>query len=178
MYFQETNKEVEKREPMEVQTESSKTQKSTDVIMEDVPEEEEPVENRASTSEPKEKKANREKFDSGIGDEIVENHDNLSPMSSDCESPLEHHIQWDVSSDDEMCNRRKDALDSVLCGIKWGVGSDSSSLSDAAEEAKAVPVQSEIRTISSPYTIHMRNKIQELPLPSILKNYLNFYRES
>lgn len=160
---------------MEVQTESSKTHKSTDVIMEDVPEEEEPAENRASTSEPKEKKANREKFDSGIGDEIVENHDNLSPESSDGD------IRWDaVSSDDDTkYNRGKEALDAVLCGIKWGVATDSSSSdSDAAEDIKAVPVEDEIRTISSPYTFHMRDKIQELPLPSILKNYLNFYRES
>lgn len=50
---------------------------------------------------------------------------------------------------------------------------DSSSENDH-EEAKA---DDEMRMYESPYTEYMEKKIQELPLPHILKRYLDFYRE-
>lgn len=125
---------------------------------------------KADNNQSAEKKS-RAKFDSGLGDEIVETNPDHSSEANTME------LDTDSSSDDEIrLNMCRDVLDSALISMKRGVITDSSSDNETApEEAKVV--QNEIRTIASPYTAHMKSKIQQLPLPNVLKNYLNFYRE-
>lgn len=133
------------------------------------------------------KRNNREKFDSGIGEEIIEapNSPNLVYLGS---SDSENHMDIEsISSEDELDeeergNKRGSSV--VVSGTKWRrvsvssgrLVSDSSTENETTQDEGKV-VQDEMRMISSPYASHMRNKIQELPLPSILKNYLNFYRD-
>lgn len=53
---------------------------------------------------------------------------------------------------------------------------DSSTETD--EEDEEINLSSDgMRMYESPYTEFMREKIQQLPLPPILKRYLNFYRD-
>lgn len=122
------------------------------------------------------KKGNREKFDSGIGDEIIETHNTTSPDVSDGENRMEVESNSSSSSDEDVrAKKRQGELLDIVCGMKWRFVDSSSDNENTQEESPLV--QNAIRTISSPYTIPMKKKIQELPLPSILKTYLNFYRE-
>lgn len=89
------------------------------------------------------------------------------------------------SSDDDHREKRNKRVQTSAresrCALKWrrieaGIHrfvADSSSENDN-DEAK---VDNEMRMYESPYTEHMRAKIQQLPLPTILKRYINFYRE-
>ncbi|KAJ8984799.1 hypothetical protein NQ317_003713 [Molorchus minor] len=121
------------------------------------------------------KKKKREKFDSGLGDEIVENHSDSSEDKND---------KLDISSseDEEKIKGKRSKRSKKKTGpytLKWRrmdkVVVDSSSESEGEEEEKAE--NSDQTMHESPYTDLMKAKIQELPLPPILKKYLNFYRE-
>lgn len=176
--LQEENQELEAA-PVTEQTVTDKTENSISENPDAIAEA--PVEQdmEAGASVSAVKKGNREKFDSGIGDEIIEAHNPTSPDVSEDED--ENHMDVDLSSssssdEDVRPNKRQGELLDIVCGMKWRFVADSSSDNENSEEEAPV-MQNAIRTISSPYSIPMRNKIQALPLPSILKNYLNFYRE-
>lgn len=89
------------------------------------------------------------------------------------------------SSDEDHREKRNKRVQTSAresrCALKWRriesgihrIVADSSSENDN-EEAK---IDNEMRMYESPYTEHMRAKIQQLPLPTILKRYINFYRE-
>lgn len=151
------------------------------ITAEEAPIEVEEEEVQASTSvNATNKKTNREKFDSGLGDEIIETQNTTSPEVSESENRMEvdSNSNSSASSDEDVRpNKRQGELLDIVCGMKWRFVTDSSSDNENTQEEESKVPQNEIRTISSPYSSHMRNKIQQLPLPSILKNYLNFYRE-
>ncbi|XP_060528128.1 protein-L-isoaspartate O-methyltransferase domain-containing protein 1-like isoform X2 [Cylas formicarius] len=94
----------------------------------------------------------REKFDSGLGDEIIETQDSsdddermkLDTISSCDEDPAEKRNKRDTSSSDNDDDTRP---------------------------------SKEMHMYKSPYTEQMAIKIQQLPLPPILKKYLNFLRD-
>ncbi|XP_074031779.1 protein-L-isoaspartate O-methyltransferase domain-containing protein 1 isoform X2 [Leptinotarsa decemlineata] len=129
---------------------------------------------RPSTSEAEDnRKKKREKIDSGLGDEIVENH---SETSEDIISSSEDDHQ-------EKRNKRGQSCEHEPRGaLKWRriesnihrIMDDSSSDNENEEEVK---VDNEMRMYQSPYTEHMKTKIQALPLPPILKRYLNYHRD-
>ncbi|KAJ8911379.1 hypothetical protein NQ315_014210 [Exocentrus adspersus] len=135
-------------------------------------------------------KKKREKFDSGLGDEIVENHDpSTDEDSHDSKvnsSKWKHPASDDFSSsdEDEQSKRQKrsskpeNSHNFLKCrrtdSGAQRLAADSSNENEAEEEMKA---DNEMRMYESKYTELMRAKIRELPLPPILKRYLNFYRE-
>lgn len=136
-------------------------------------------------------KKKREKFDSGLGDEIVENHD-PSDDDDDLDTKI-GKVKWKYptsddfsSSDEEQVEKRQKRSSKTENGTHsflkcrrtesgvHRVTADSSNENEGEEEMKP---DNEIRMYESPYTELMKSKIQELPLPPILKKYLNFYRE-
>lgn len=155
-------------------------------ILRDETDEENPsekiVQEFARTSETK-KKNNREKFDSGIGEEIIEAPLNESSDSSDSENHMEVESNESTDEFDEEERGNKRGSKDEAPGTKWRKVTVSSnrisggSTENGTTQDGSRSIQDEIRMIPSPYTAHMKRKIQELPLPSILKNYLNFYRE-
>ncbi|XP_050313555.1 protein-L-isoaspartate O-methyltransferase domain-containing protein 1-like [Anthonomus grandis grandis] len=111
-------------------------------------------ESKPGTSAETNKATKREKLDSGIGDEIIEAH---------------------VSSD-EGDNVGLDTISSCdEDGVAEKRHKGDSSISETEEEDQKDSAN-EMRMYQSPYTEYMREKIQELPLPLILKRYLNYYR--
>lgn len=74
-------------------------------------------------------------------------------------------------------NRKKN-----ISALKWRrieadihtMVADSSSENENEEEPK---IDNEMKMYKSPYTDHLKSSIQQLPLPTILKKYLNYYRE-
>ncbi|XP_025837593.1 ABC transporter F family member 4-like [Agrilus planipennis] len=150
------------------------------------------------------KSTKREKFDSGLGDEIV---DNKNGSSSDISSDVSSDVSSDTSEaekvmescssgdddddDDDNGRPKKRTLPLAMAksGGKWRRIDLLSSSEDNTQEEHEREGENdgntdrrncnsnEIRVVSSPYTSLMKNKIQSLPLPQILKNYLNFYRE-
>lgn len=141
-------------------------------------------ESTSSTPAPLKKKNNREKFDSGIGEEIIEAPINESPERSDSENRMEVESNDSTEELDEEERGNKRGSNEDAPGSKWRRVTLSpnrcmsgSSTENETTQDESRSVQDELRVIQSPYTAHMKKKIQELPLPSILKNYLNFYRE-
>ncbi|XP_018564596.1 protein-L-isoaspartate O-methyltransferase domain-containing protein 1 isoform X2 [Anoplophora glabripennis] len=136
-------------------------------------------------------KKRREKFDSGLGDEIVENHD---PSDDEDHDTKVDKPKWKYPTSDDFSSSEEDeqvekrpkrssktenAAHSFLKCRRTGlsvqrVAGDSSNDNEGEEEMKT---DNEMRMYESPYTEHVKSKIQELPLPPILKKYLNFYRE-
>lgn len=132
-----------------------------------------------------EKRSNREKFDSGLGEEVVEVPSNHSSERSDSENQIEvESYEESMDEIDEEERGSKRGSNNETPGAKWrkvtlspnGAVSGSSTENDTAQEERNSDLDG-IRVIQSPYSAHMKRKIQELPLPSILKNYLNYYRE-
>lgn len=67
-----------------------------------------------------------------------------------------------------------------LKSLKWRrIESNSSRLTESSSENdnEETKTDDEMRMYESPYTEHMVKKIQELPLPHILKRYLDYNRE-
>lgn len=136
--------------------------------------------NEESTSTKK-----REKFDSGLGEEIVEK-DNQVQESSGNDT-----MEVDSSSSNEEVEGKRNKRGSknhseVRSGAKWRRiclsthqldSYSNSSDSDTVQDEASPATVNDAKIVQSPYTKLMRSKIQELPLPTILKNYLNFYRE-
>lgn len=130
-------------------------------------------------------KNKREKFDSGLGDEIIEK-DTISPDTSDLENVMEIDScsSSDENHEDRRIKRGSRPHTEVRTGGKWRritlsshrFDSVSSSENETGQDEVKTPCN-EIRAVASPYTALMKSKIQELPLPPVLKNYLNFYRE-
>lgn len=106
------------------------------------------------TSAAAKKNGKREKFDSGLGDEIIEVHNS----SSDDDENMKLDI---ISScDEDHTSERRHKRDTS---------------SDTEEESKQT--DNEMKMYQTPFTEHMKAKIQQLPLPPILKKYLNYYRD-
>lgn len=137
-----------------------------------------------STTEGESSNKKCEKIDSGLGEEIAER-DNIAPDSSGNETM---DVDSSSSNDEVEGKRNKRGPKSnpeVRSGAKWrriclsAHRLDSYSNSSDSETVQEEPNTStnETKVVQSPYTQLMRAKIQELPLPPILKNYLNFYRE-
>ncbi|CAG9833977.1 unnamed protein product [Diabrotica balteata] len=125
------------------------------------------------------KNKKREKVDSGLGDEIVEAHS----VSSDEESVDDTHSSSDDEDDAQKEKRNKRTQKSEnknLSSLKWRrietnintIVTNSSSDNETEE-----PKDNEMKMYDSPYTEHIKAKIQQLPLPTCLKRYLNYYRE-
>lgn len=115
----------------------------------------------------------RHKFDSGLGDELVlpSVTDLISSSSSDEEDKTRKRrkgekvrkldFKWKKFDRVEMMERSCDSDDNDI---------ESSSEKEKANSNRNMMYQ-------SLYTVHMRNKIQELPLPSNVKQFLNMYRD-
>ncbi|XP_072392791.1 uncharacterized protein [Diabrotica undecimpunctata] len=125
------------------------------------------------------KNKKREKVDSGLGDEIVEAHS----VSSDEESVDDIHSSSDDEDGTQKEKRNKRTQKSEnknLSSLKWRrietnintIVTNSSSDNETEE-----PKDNEMKMYDSPYTEHIKAKIQQLPLPTCLKRYLNYYRE-
>lgn len=79
------------------------------------------------------------------------------------------------SSDEDSDHQEKRKRRTILHNrVVTQLVSYSSSDVENEEEPK---VDNEMRMYESSYTEHMKSKIQNLPLPPILKRYLNFYRK-
>ncbi|GLV32321.1 Ionotropic receptor 68a [Carabus blaptoides fortunei] len=128
-------------------------------------------EDGASASTVEEQKlcvSKREKFDSGLGEDLLNErgHSSDSEMTSDSE---------DNSSTN--CFRADERLNRLARSVRRlrNIVDDDSDSDMIVEESVAAPVSRPVYT--SPYTPLMRAKIQVLPLPPMLKQYLNLYRE-
>lgn len=128
----------------------------------------------------------REKFDSGLGEDLLNEKGHSSDsevMDVDSDSEENLSITSDNSSKASSKRLQYARVPSFIhAGGKFkkitmrSYTVDSDSDSDMiVEEMQPRPVQ---RTVYvSPYTQYMRAKIQALPLPPLLKQYLNLYRE-
>lgn len=137
--------------------------------------EEEPSCSKPTTNE-------RRKFDSGIGDEneIVE-------LGLDGINDNFRSFESLPTDDEQLPHKRTKRSSKVRCDQlqsrpKWRriavENSDSSdNSSDNETDENIAEENNHWRMYKSRFTEPMRNKIRSLPLPPILKNYLNFYRE-
>lgn len=112
----------------------------------------------SSSKANEERKNKREKFDSGLGDEIIETQTDSSTEDSS-------------RSSTEPVKVNRHEFEIVPAHLN-----DSSSENEEDVQTKK-KVEKEMLMYESQYTGYMKAKIQELPLPSILKRYLNFYRD-
>lgn len=141
-------------------------------------------EQASSSIEDKKKTVNkREKFDSGLGEDLL----NERGHSSDSEIANVMDVDSDSEDNSSTCDKdtKRSTYGRVHSFFHTGANIkriamrnyiDSDSDSDmVVEEATQSPVTRSVYV--SPYTQHMRAKIQALPLPPILKQYLNLYRE-
>ncbi|XP_030754406.1 uncharacterized protein LOC115881164 [Sitophilus oryzae] len=140
--------------------------------------------NPSTSAAPSKSNGKREKFDSGLGDEIIEARDSSDDDDEDEEGD---NMKLDAisSCDEEQATsglekrqkrgtRRVAKLRRMDCRSR-SHNQDNSSEFDTEEDTKQV--DNELKMYQSPFTEHMKAKIQELPLPLILKRYLNYYRE-
>lgn len=123
----------------------------------------------SSREDRKKSVSKREKFDSGLGEDLL----NERGQSSDSEmtSDSEDNSSTNCFRADERLNR----LARSVRRLRNIVDDDSDSDMIVEESVVAQPVTRAVYT--SPYTPLMRAKIQALPLPPMLKQYLNLYRE-
>ncbi|XP_057664554.1 protein-L-isoaspartate O-methyltransferase domain-containing protein 1-like isoform X1 [Diorhabda carinulata] len=144
----------------------------------DVNSEEEP------RSGPSEEKKKREKFDSGLGEDIAFNH----AVSSEDDTVEDARCSSDEEGNhNEKGNKRSQLSENKSSSsiLKWrriesdiqGMFIDSSSSSDNENDTQRKIDDNDMRMYKSPYTEHMKAKIQQLPLPTILKKYINYYRD-
>uniref|UniRef100_A0A1Y1JYW7 Protein-L-isoaspartate O-methyltransferase domain-containing protein n=1 Tax=Photinus pyralis TaxID=7054 RepID=A0A1Y1JYW7_PHOPY len=135
-----------------------------------------------SKTEKQPNKSKREKFDSGLGDEMIDKHSGSDACDSDHAMDVESSSSADSDQDEKRPKRgsRVPVAGSIVRGKVRRVTLPNS-IFDSSDSEEENPDDSsepnEIRTISSPYTALLKNKIKDLPLPTVLKNYLNFYRE-
>lgn len=120
-----------------------------------------------ASSEPKKNK-NREKVDSGIGDELF----------SDIPNSIEMVETLTSSSEDEQDSKRlKRDSNERNPSSNWR-RLDSAFVDDTGSDVEENDrVHYKVKMYKSPYSAYMAERIKELPLPSILKKYLHFYRE-
>lgn len=126
-------------------------------------------------------KTKREKFDSGLGDDMIDKDSGSDASDSDHAMDVESSSSTDSDQDDKRTKRGSGlpVTGSIIRGkIRRVTVPNSMFDSDSEEDNVDENAESnEIRTVSSPYTALMKSKIRDLPLPTVLKNYLNFYRE-
>lgn len=178
-------------------------QQSTTNEQEEENSEDEPLpgNSRIMNRESMKKKTKREKFDSGLGDEIPsasesDNEDlsfvrKMISSSDDDDDDDDEEEDADEDDGDKQSKRqyksRRDNKSVLLHKpiIKmrkignYAITTDSSSDNENRDDEHKIDNNSkpEMRMYESVYTEFMKAKIQELPLPPILKRYLNFYRE-
>lgn len=120
----------------------------------------------------------REKFDSGVGDEI----ENGKGPSSDSDQGDDADIDMDIDSSDSdysdnSAPRTKFTRlldpDDPNCACGGGCGEAFKARRGEEDESKTAKKESAAET----YSTHMREKINLLPLPQALKLYLNYNRE-
>lgn len=177
-----SERESETRET-ETENEVNGTSASEVLEGEQVLNDEEPSGTSSSIEEQKKVVTKREKFDSGLGEDLL----NERGHSSDSEIANVMDVDSDSEDNSSTCDKTSKRSQYARVPSFLHTGSklkriamrsyvDSDSDSDmVVEEANASPVA---RTVYvSLYTQPMRAKIQALPLPPILKQYLNLYRE-
>lgn len=125
------------------------------------------------------KRSNREKFDSGLGEEIIEASSDHSSEKSDSDNYMEMESNDSTDEMDEDERGSKRGSEDEAPSTKWRkvTYSQNRCVSGSSTENESKSARDDIKVIPSPYSVHMKRKIQELPLPSILKNYMNYYRE-
>lgn len=125
----------------------------------------------------------REKFDSGLGEDLLNEKHSSDSEIMEVDSDSEENSSYSGDNNSKSKRIQYARVPSLIhAGGKFKKVSlrsytvDSDSDSDMlVEEPQPRPVQ---RTVYvSPYTKYLRAKIQALPLPPLLKQYLNFYRE-
>lgn len=124
----------------------------------------------SSREDRKKSVSKREKFDSGLGEDLL----NERGQSSDSEMTSDS----EDNSSTTNCFRTDERLNRLARSVRRLrniVDDDSDSDMIVEESVVAQPVARAVYT--SPYTPLMRAKIQALPLPPMLKQYLNLYRE-
>ena len=133
----------------------------------------------------------REKFDSGVGDEIE---NGKGPSSEDSDQGDEGDVEMEVDSTDSdfsdgsssrptrLRNRTRNKVTRLLdpddpdcpcggdCSKSWKDKKDEETKEEGDGQNSASPP-------AESYSTYMREKIGLLPLPQALKLYLNYYRE-
>ncbi|KRT81390.1 hypothetical protein AMK59_5592 [Oryctes borbonicus] len=143
--------------------------------------------NHTNTNNKQEEASNnkkREKFDSGLGEEIVEKDHNIQDSSENDTMDVDSSSSTD-GIEGKRNKRGPKNNPEVRSGAKWRricvsthrLESYSNSSDSETVQEEANTSANETKIVQSPYTQLTREKIQQLPLPPILKNYLNFYRE-
>ncbi|KAL3274131.1 hypothetical protein HHI36_015545 [Cryptolaemus montrouzieri] len=140
-----------------------------------------------ATNSRKSKTGERKKFDSGLGDEneileVSEDNDNSNDRDDDIETDDHDNKSYVSTSDEDQSKRTKrSSKQESQSRPKWrriALEPSFSSSSDTDNEAdRNLQGNNEMRMYQSRFSTPMREKIQRLPLPQILKNYLNFYRD-
>lgn len=176
-------------------TENNKTESSNENLAEngqasnsgeDVSNEEE-VEGSSKENEKSdddnERPSKREKFDSGLGGEDFRNQeldmevfgpdDVMDVLNSSSSSGFSVHSEHEMTdSDDDYGDDDDDDNDED----GFEVNCDRAQRNSVSDKTDKQPTEIERIIISSAYTPIMLNKIQQLPLPIPLKNYLNYFR--
>ncbi|XP_068217331.1 protein-L-isoaspartate O-methyltransferase domain-containing protein 1-like [Palaemon carinicauda] len=132
----------------------------------------------------------REKFDSGVGDEIE---NGKGPSSEESDQGEEGDVEMDLDSTDSdfsdgsparprLRNRTRNKVSRLLdpddpdcpcgghCSDSWKDRKNEETKEDGESQSNASPP-------AESYSTYMREKIGQLPLPQALKLYLNYYRE-
>lgn len=129
------------------------------------------VETGESSSAPTER-PKREKFDSGVVEDIDNGKGLSSSDESEDENAVNHHeassdlaseMEVETSSDSEAAKSEDEGVEEDLAPQPKKVYGKSSKRGKEEDELT--------------YSSVMKEKIQALPLPPMLKDYLNFYRE-
>ncbi|XP_044758102.1 protein-L-isoaspartate O-methyltransferase domain-containing protein 1-like isoform X2 [Coccinella septempunctata] len=123
----------------------------------------------------------RKKMDSGLGDEneILESSDNETNDNERGFSMEEtDHINRvpyvTVSDTEQSRNAKRSSRQGGSRSVKWRRVTSEPDMSTDSESEDEIP---ERRMYKSRFSIPMKKKIQELPLPQVLKNYVNYHRD-
>lgn len=122
-------------------------------------------------------------MDSGIGDEneILEASD--SEMNDNEQGDYMNELNdlfsrpnQSISDDEQSRNAKRSSTLEGSRSVKWRrVVSEPNMSTDSESEGE--DSRNERRMYRSRYSIPMKKKIQELPLPQVLKNYVNYNRD-
>ncbi|XP_045476241.1 protein-L-isoaspartate O-methyltransferase domain-containing protein 2-like isoform X2 [Harmonia axyridis] len=136
-------------------------------------------ESEATSSNQSRSTYERKKFDSGIGDEneILEVSDSET-NDGDSENPMiAYHSRYiSVSDLEPLRSAKRSSRQGGSRSVKWRrVSSDPNMSTDS--ESDDDQSNTEYRMYKSCYSIPMKKKIQQLPLPQVLKKYVNCNRD-
>ena len=144
------------------------------VVEEQVPEE------NNEKSEKKEKNS-RDKFDSGLGDEVLISElpvDMVETMSSSSDDDQENkRCKRGLKDKEKRSSSKWRKIDRIDAPKKCDSGESTDNEDKSDSESEYVEALHRMKMYVSPYSVHMKSKIQQLPLPSNVKKFLNFYRD-